>query len=894
MDELRWLLFRFRSLFRRERREQDLDDELRFHLETEAAERMQAGLAPDHARLAAARSLGNATFMREETRMVWTWTWAEQLARDVRYGWRQLHKSKITSAAAILSLALALGASTAAFQLIDALLLRPLPVNHPEQLYVVTRQSIGSDGAPEIGESSSYPLFRMSRASAPQQAELLAISYAERADLAYGSSQETEKPYRQYVSGRMFESFGLRPALGRLFTEADDRTPGGHPYAVISYDYWTRRFGQDPRAVGSTFRMGLTLYEIVGVVRKGFTGTEPGVMVDVFVPTMMNAQWIDRPYTWWLRTFVRVPPGVSVQVVRDRLQAALRAFEEERVKTMKGVPEDRRRLILNERVVLEPASSGVSGMQKKYRLGLTVLGVLVGLVLLIACANVANLMTARAAARAREMALRVSIGAGRGRLVQLIVVESAWIALLASALGNAFAWWAARFVVVRINPRDNPARLELFADWRMVAFGLGMAVAVTMLFGLSPALRASAVKPARALRGDEDPHARRRLMQVLIAVQVAFCFVVLFVGSLLVATSERLARQPTGFSSERLLTLDVMTSPAQPPFAWEQVAARLRTVPGVEAAALAGWPLLSNQGWNGFVSVGGASPSQVLCDFLSASPRWLETMKISLLDGRDFQPNDKHPGVAIVNQAFAMTYLGGENPLGRVFTGVAGRTPIRIVGVVANARYWSMRDAMGPAAYLPFAAVDEKGAPDARASATLLVRTSTVDPAGVAAVLRREITRARAGFRVSNIHTQEELIQMSTVRERLLSLLALFFSAVALLLASLGLFGVLDYSVLQRRREIGIRMALGAPAASVVRRVIGESFAMVLVGAIVGLGLGLAAERYIKTLLYEVNPTEFAILTLPSLALLAATLLAALPPVLRAVRLDPIKTLRAE
>jgi putative ABC transport system permease protein len=894
MDKFRWLLFRFRSLFRRERREQDLDDELCFHLETEAAERMQAGLASDDARLAAARSLGNATFMREETRMVWTWTWAEQLAFDVRYGWRQLKRSKITSAAAILSLALALGASTAAFQLIDALLLRPLPVTKPEQLYVMKRQSVGTDGAPEIGESSSYPLFRMSRAAAPEQAELLAISYAERADVAYGSSQETEKPYRQYVSGRMFESFGLLPALGRLFTEADDRTPGGHPYAVISYDYWTRRFGRDPRAVGSTFRMGLTVYEVIGVVQKSFTGTEPGVMVDVFIPTMMNAPAIDRPGTWWLRTFVRVPSGVSVQVVRDRLQTALRAFEEERVKTMTGVPEDRRRLILDERVVLEPASSGVSGMQKKYRLGLTVLGVLVGLVLLIACANVANLMTARAAARSREMALRVSIGAGRGRLVQLIVVESAWIALLASALGNAFAWWAARFVVARINPRDNPARLELFADWRIVAFGLGMAVAVTMLFGLSPALQASAAKPVRALRGGEDPHTRRRLMPVLIAVQVAFCFVVLFVGGLLVATSERLSHQPTGFSSERLLTLEVATSSAQPPVAWEQVAAHLRIVPGVEAAALAGWPLLSNQGWNGFVSVSGTSPSQVLCDFLSVSPGWLETMKIPLLAGRDFQPNDKHPGVAIVNHAFAMTYLGGENPVGRVFMGVAGRSPIQIVGVVANARYWSMRDTMEPAAYLPFAAVDEKGAPDARASATFLVRTSTVDPAGVAAVLPREITRARAGFRVSSIHTQEELIQMSTMRERLLALLALFFSTVALLLASVGLFGVLDYSVLQQRREIGIRMALGAQAASVVRRVIGQSFSMVLVGAIVGLGLGIVAERYMKTLLYEVKATEFAIVTLPSLALLVATLLAALPPVLRAVRLDPVETLRAE
>jgi len=305
---------------------------------------------------------------------------------------------------------------------------------------------------------------------------------------------------------------------------------------------------------------------------------------------------------------------------------------------------------LNQTVLLEPAASGVSDLQSETRRPLAILGVLVALVLLIACANVANLMAAQASARAREMAVRVSIGGGRWRLVQLVLVQSAWLALLAAVVGGLFAWWSGPFVVSMINPPDNPARLLLPADWRVLGFGLGLALVVTLLFGLVPALRASSVNPVSALKGGEDPHSKRRLMHALIGIQVAFCFLVLFVAGLFVKTFDRLSHQPTGFSADRLLVLDAVAKQPQPLEFWEQLADHLRSVQGVETVALTDSPLLGGNSWNNFVSINGAPPNGVLSFMRGVSPGWLEAMKIPLIDGRDFLPADTHPGSALVKE----------------------------------------------------------------------------------------------------------------------------------------------------------------------------------------------------------------------------------------------------
>jgi putative ABC transport system permease protein len=883
---------RMANVLRRDRVNQEIDEELEAHI----AEAVERGRAPGEARI----SFGSALRHREESRDVRLSAWFDSLRSDTVFGWRQLKKNKVTSAAAVLSLALAMGACTSAFRLIDALLLRPLPVVEPERIHVVAFEGVGADGKPMTYDSCSYPMFERMRAAVRMQAELIAVSYEDRVDLTYGSDQEMEKEYLQYVSGWVFGSFGLHPALGRMLSESDDLVPGANPYAVISYDYWTRRFGRDPTVIGRTFRIGDTGYQIVGVAEKGFTGTETGTMTSIFVPMMMkNPRTLASSNNFWMRTFVQLKAGVAAEPVQEKLRAVFRSIQEERAKTFVGMPKQRLEQFFSEKLIVEPAAAGRSNLQRDYKRGLTILGALVALVLLIACANVANLMTAQAAARAREMALRVSIGAGRWRLVQLVLVESAMRAFLAAIVGGLFAWWAAPFVVSKINPPDDPAQLLLPADWRILGFGLLLSLAVTLLFGLAPGLRASAVKPVSALKGGEDPHSRRRLIYALIAAQVAFCFLVLFVAGLFVATFDRLSHQPTGFSAERVLNLETVTRVPQPTVFWDQVAEHLRAVPGVESAAIVGWPLMSGESLVGFIAIHGAPPNQVFSDFLSVSPGWIDAMKIPFIDGRDFREEETNPPAAIVNQAFANEFFGAEGPVGKAFETVDGRTGTRvkfqIVGFVRDARSRdNMRLPIRPMAYFPFHAADAAGALQPRGRGTFVVRTSIANPLALASMLRQEVSRARPEFRVNRVRTQVEINQAHTVRERLLATLALFFAIVALLLAGVGLYGVLHYSVLQRRREIGIRIAVGAQAGSVVLLVSVEVFTMVLVGAVAGLALGMASVRYTEALFFQVKATNLTMLAFPSLAILGVALLAALRPVMQAVRIDPAVMLRAE
>jgi predicted permease len=875
------LLSRFLNVFRSDRVAGEIDEELHSHLEEAAAQ----GRDPLEAR----RALGSPLRLREESRDTRVVAWLDSLRADTVFAWRQLGKRKVTSLAAILSLGLAIGACLSAFRIIDALFLRPLPIAHPERLYTLTFLGIDVNGKSQIIDSCNYPLFRQMTATAGEDADPLAIQYSGAWSITYGSDQEIERAYGAMVSTRMFALFGLRPAVGRLLT-ADDDAPG-RAYAVLSFDYWTRRFGRDPKVVGQTFRFGRDLYTIVGVAQKGFTGVEPGALADMFVPAMMSP-YVNEPHTNWFRTLVVIKPGVAVERVRDRIQAAVGAFWQEQVKGFPAMPGEVIKAIVNQQALLEPAHAGVSGMQRDYRQALISLSILVALVLLIACANVANLMTAQAAARAREMALRVSIGAGPLRLAQLVLVETALLAISAAVVGNAFAWWAAPFVVARINPPDRPASLILSADWRVLAFAFALTLIVMFLYGLAPALRASGVKPASALKGGEDPHARRRLMHGLIAAQTAFCFLVLFAAGLFAATFVRLSNQPLGFSPNRLLALGVTARNAEPPSVWNRVLQTVQAAPGVEKAATAMMPLLSGSFWDNFVALNGGIPNgRDVSNFLSVSPGWMETMKIPLLAGRDFREGEAYPGVAIVNQAFAELFFKEDNVVGQSFdTPEDPNKPLvkqTIVGLMGNARYASPRGDMPPVAYVPFRPTPSPGM-------TVMVRTVSPNSFALVPTLRQAISSAAPGISLTNVRTQQEFIDAQTVRERLLAMLALFFAVVALLLAGIGIYGVLDYSVFQRRREIGIRMAVGAQAAHIVRGVTFEMLGWVPAGAVAGLAGGLASARYIESLLYGVKPTDVTALAAPAGALLAAAVLASLAPVIRAIRIDPVFVLRSE
>jgi putative ABC transport system permease protein len=871
------LLSRIVNVFRGERLIRDIDEEIAAHID-EAIER---GADPIEAR----RAFGSRLRQRESSRDAKIIGWLDSLRADVVFGWRQLNKHKVTSAAAILSLGLAIGACTAAFRLMDALFLRPLPISDPQRLYALSR--------PGSGDGWEHMRFRKMRAAMKDQADLIAVSFPEQTDLTYtsgqGSDQEMEKAYVQYVSGWMFRSFGLRPALGRLLTEDDDLEPGAHPVAVLSYDYWTRRFGRDPKAIGSTvtiarkYGVGSDLFDIIGVAGEGFTGTEPGTETELFVPAMMHPFANTFP-AGVFRIFMRLSPGVAPEPIHDRLDAVLHALNQQDGKTF-SYRQD-------QRLLMEPAASGVSGMQRNYGQALAALGVLVVLVLLIACANVANLMSAQAAARAREMALRVSIGAGRARLMQLVLVESAMLAFVAAAVGAIIAWQSAPFVVARINPPDDPARLSLAGDWRVLGFGLALTFAVTILGGLPPALRASAVQPASALREGDNPRSRGRLMRVLIAVQAAFCFLVLFVSGLFAATFDRLTHQPAGFSVDGLLALDTVTPRNESPSTWEQVAQHLLSVPGVESVAVSEWPLLDGNGYRlNSVSIQSGPPTEAAVRFLIVSPGWIETMKIPLIKGRYFRTYQAE--AAIVNLEFARKYFPGEDPVGKWFEAKPGGEwghRFQIVGVAGDTRYRTVRDPILPVAFIPYQLPWYRE--------TFMVRMSPsekpANPLALASILRQEVSHARPGFRVTRIRTQEGMLQAQTVRERLLATLGLFFAVVALLLAGVGLYGVLDYSVFQRRREIGIRMAIGAQAGDIARRVTFDIIVWVFAGSLAGLALVVGFAHYMESLLYQVKATGLSALAPPALVLIAAAILAALPPVIRAIHIDPARALQSE
>jgi predicted permease len=828
-----------------------------------------------------------ASFIAAANRHPGILPWLDSLRADFLLACRRLRQSKLTSTAAILSLALGIGSCLAAFRLVDALLLRPLPIASPDQLYSLFHRELPASGPSAARDTWQFPLCQQMRAAIVGKAEVIAISLADRVEITFRSDREMERAHVQYVSGSLFGVFGLHAAAGRLLSANDDLQPGAHPVAVVSHDYWSRRFTRDPQIIGRTFRLtnnltGTRIYQIVGVSSAGFTGTEPGKVVDIFLPATMH--WGMGFPDWSLfRAFVLLRPGTSASVVRDHLREVVRSFDEAQPNRT------------GRRLEMRSAPAGVSTMQRDYRTSLATLSVLVFLVLLIACANVANLMTAQAVARAREMALRVSLGAGRLRLAQLVFVEAAIIGLLASAVGWWFAQWSAPLVLARINPPDNPARLSLTADWRSLVFALCLTLFVSLLFGAAPAFRASAVRPVEALKSAGNALPRSRWMQGLIAVQAAFCFAVVFLAGLFVTTLRQLQNQPIGFSSERIINLDIANPRNEPSEIWDQVAGHLLTVPGVQSVAYADWPLMDGSGFKtDSISLNGGPPSDVPAWFMNVSPGWLDTMQIPLLAGRDFRPADLSPGAAIVNQAFARQLFAHNSPLGKWFEGTSGwmrGQKFQIVGVVQDTRYRYLRQSVLPVAYTPFRRTDSKGTMQ---GGTLIVRTSTSNPLSLALALRNEVSRAHQEFRVTNVRTQQELIDSQTIRERLLALLSRFFGAIALLLAGIGLYGVLDYAVLQRRREIGIRMALGASLGKLAVGITARGFSMVLVGAGAGLALGLASARYFEPLLYQVRPTDWSIMAMPVLAVLGVSAAAALPAVIHAARVDPATQLKTE
>ncbi|MGJ5818245.1 ADOP family duplicated permease [Paludibaculum fermentans] len=877
------------------RHEQRMRQEFEAHLEASTEDYILSGLSPEEARRQARIDFGPMEAVKESYRDQFGLPSISAIGSDVIFGWRQLKKHPLSSATAILSLALAAGATTTAFRLVDALFLRKLPVSEPNRLFYLETTFIDREGRPDILDEFDYPTFLRYRETLKNRAEVMVVGMSARQELLFRGDQDSERAWRQFVSGNFFTVMGLKPAAGRLLMPDDDRAPGGSPVAVISYDYWTRHFSRDPKAIGSTFRLAGGQYEIIGAGPEGFIGTEPGEVTDLFIPATMNVQALNSPGWSWFRAWLRPLPGITAEQIQQPLQQVFTEEQKGRISTLHtGTPQHEIDRMLSQRILVQPAGSGASHLQRQYRQPLYILSGLVMLVLLVACANVASLLTAQAEARARELALRVSIGAGRGRLLQLLFVESLMISIAAAGLGMIFAAWGAPAVTSMLRVPADPVRMVLQTGWRELVFSLGLALTVTVLFGLVPALRASAADPIQALKGTRTRQSRRPLMHTLLACQAAFSVLVLFIAGLFVSTFQSLSNRPIGFSPQRVLVLG--TSAASRPD-WSAIADRIREMPGVTSATAAGWPLLSNNHWTATVRLPGRSDETKPPYFLGVTPGFFDTMRIGMISGRDFRPGDETPrldeqnrvvaGTGIVNEMFARVYFNGGNATGRVVHMLQGKdklVPVEILGVVRDAAYGDLREAIRPTVFVPIGK---------RTNATLLVRTST-DPLAAAPSLRRAIASGQSGLRVRNIELQESFVQWHLVRERLLASLSGFFALVALILAAIGLYGVLNSSVTSQRREIGIRIALGAQGAEVVKAVTGRAAWMLTLGGTAGVVAGIASSRLIEKLLYNVKATDPSAVVVPIMILAVTAAIAGLHPALRAARTDPAETLRSE
>ncbi len=815
------------------------------------------------------------------------------LLHDLRCGFRMLRQQRAVTAAAVLSMALAMGACIAAFSLIDALILRALPVRDPGRLVSLAYPRWDGSGAEDT--SVSYSLLHQFRESAGAHLELFGVGgqgFLRPAVFDDAGGQE-ENIRSQSISGNAFNILGVQAAAGRVLMPADDR----RHVAVLSYDFWSRRFGRNPSVLGHWVTLGGTPSQIVGVAAQGFTGLAPGVLTEVWLSDVMAPGSLANPEAGWSGMLGRLKAGVPREQARQVLQTVFSNWRRDMVKFFPpGTTQHRIDDFLSAPLSLPPASHGLSYLRGGFARPLFILAIVVGLVLLIACSNLANLLIARAAAREREMGVRLAIGASRGRLIQQMLVESALIGGAACVLGWIFASAVAPEVVGLLTPSDNPAYLDLQPGPRVLLFTAALGALATLLFGLIPALRASSASPNAVIKEARVGPRNTGLSRPLLSAQVAFSFLVLFAAGLLLRSFDRLTSLDLGFARNRVALFTIRARDASSPerlrVAGLQLLDHVREARGVQSASLSGWGLgggMTSPIWTPPIRMPERPAEPAGPHYLTVSPGFFATMRIPMIDGREFVPRDTkpdYPTAVIVNQAFARQYFRGESPLGRQFerVGDAGAVPQQIVGFVRDAKYNNVREAAPPTVYVPIRL---------GRSATLEVRTEG-DPLPLLSGLRSHIEQSNTSFRVTAVILQSKLIDNTLLTERLLAVLSGFFAIVAVALAAVGLYGLISYSVVRRTREIGIRVALGAQPSSVVSLIVTDVSRVMIIGLVAGITGALIAGRFMGSLLFEVRPYDLPGVLLPTLCLLITGAIAASAPLLRATRVDPAICLREE
>ena len=886
------------NLGRDEGLSRDLDREVSFHLREQVETLVAQGWSEADALAEARRRFGNPTFQRERTRDSDVIAWLDSLRGDLRYALRALRRSPAFATVAIASLALGIGANTAIYTLIDAVVLRALPVPNPQELV-----RLGGDDNDEDGYFTN-PLWEAIR---DRQAGLASVTAFSETSINLAEGGEMRRVSGAWVSGDFFNLFGMRPASGRLLQPTDD-VRGCPATAVLGHGFWQSEYGGRPDVVGRTIALDGKPFQIVGVTSPGFSGPEVGRLTQVYLPICAEAvlrgasSSLDARSNWWLRIIGRRAPDVSLEQLRAQLKAIApevyaatvpprwaAAHKEEYLKRTIGVL---------------PASKGVSGVRTRFSSALLVMMGAVGLVLLIACANVANLMLARAAARQREVAIRMAIGAGRRRLVRQLLTESVLLAVAGAAAGLFVAKWGMTGLVALISNPSSPIALDLSLNPRVLAFTALVATVTAMIFGLIPAWRGTRISPQAAMkaqgRGVAEGHARFTFGKSLVVAQVALSLTLLVGAGLLVGSLRNLRTMDPGFTAEGVLVVEAGFGrtgiPAeQRPQLRRDLLARVRGMPGVRGAALADLTPVGGSSWNNEIHVEGYVPKKErdnLFWFNEVSDGYFATMETQLLAGRDFDATDVvgSPKVAIVSQTVADRVFGGASPIGRQYRTRQGDSfsePYLIVGVVEDAKYQSLRETSSGTIFL---ATSQNATPSS--GITMVIRSS-----GAPLDLVPPIKQVLAGIHRSHsveFDTLERQLAQSLRRERMLAVLSGIFGAVALALSMLGLYGVMAYTVARRRNEIGVRIALGADSPRVLRMVLGDVTRVVLIGVVIGAAGALASGKLVSAFLFGVAPGDLRVFGMAALVLLTVALAAGLIPAWRASRVDPVSALRED
>jgi predicted permease len=866
---------------RKKRSTGDFAEEIRSHIELEADQLKTGSVTGADARTAARKAFGNVTTAEERFYERGRLVWIHDLLQDVRYGLRTMRQNRGFTAAAVLTLALGMGANMAIFSLIDTVLLRSLPVKDPASLYFLRNA-----GAREVGQSPPYPCFERFRSLAKSFTGIAAYAANDHGIRIDGPIEQVEGAT---VSGNYFDVLGVAPFAGRLLTDGDEKFDP--PVAVISYEFWQRRFAGKPEAIGGTFSPDGALnggrFTIVGITPQDFHGLTPGQHDDVTMPFTAGSRVLRSTSSWFFKAIGRLRPGVTAEQARADIDPIFQAFMNEFPPS-----KDARRDYYNH-IEVTAASRGLDGLRKRFSRPLWALMAVAGLVLLIGCANITNLLLARSATREREFAVRVAIGAGRSRLFRQVLVETGLLFAAGAVAGIAVAWWAARGVIAFFAGGARPILLDTHWDWRVVGFTAALSLVATLIFGTAPLVRAMRTDPQGKLK-----HTPPKPGQFLVAFQVALSMILLAGAALFLRTLGNLYTMGAGFHAEQvgLILIHLPDNSYHEAAArialWDRLLPDVRSLPGVRSASLSRLtPLDGNDRGVGFDVPGyqARSDQDRSIGLNTVSEGYFNTLGTPLLEGRDFTEDDRvgAPNVALLNESARRHFFSGRDPIGTVVK-LMGRPLYRIVGVVQDGKQADLRKEAGPFVYVPVRQPIDSGA-----WLTLSIRTSG-DPQPLIATVQKRLRSLGPDIHIVRTDTLARQIDESLLEERLISTLATAFGVLALALSAVGLYGVLAYSVARRTSEIGIRMALGAMPGQVTWIVLRQTLWLVAIGLAAGVPASIFLARLVENLFYGVTPTDALTQAGAAAVLAAVALVASYLPARRAGRIDPLAALRYE